>query len=267
MKCSNCGKVLSDDCNFCSECGTKIDPSDELENDAFLSDQSAMVNGAERDYLNSKNEVNNQAIKKTPLKGTIATVEQNEASATLSKKVDETDSLANKEVEMMENENTPNPQEWLNVPLNKGYLSKDQEDKRLENSSTIAMQQKNEGIMNPAQKKSQITDQIAPKNKEMPPITGHDSRNKAEKLATDLMSMGDYILTMIICALPIAGLVMIIIWGFTSKDVGPNKQNFVRALLIIKVILMILNILFIIAASFSILSSMPFMPSRSMSMF
>ncbi|UYO61565.1 zinc ribbon domain-containing protein [Acetobacterium wieringae] len=53
--------------------------------------------------------------------------------------------------------------------------------------------------------------------------------------ATDLITMGQYLIMFLITAIPIAGIVMLFIWGFGSET-GPNKKNFARAYLVMMAI-------------------------------
>jgi len=255
MKCSKCGKEISDGANFCPECGMKIDPSDALGKDQVLLEQSAMSNVAEKDYLNRNNAVKEEKIKPVQAKNKIEMAEKKEVKTIGLNTVDETDPLANKAVktpqarmEMMENE-----KESVNRALNQDTFSNDQAD--------------NQDTTKSLSEKSQGSDQIIPKQQERASKIEENSNNQIKNASPDLMSMGDYILTMIICALPIAGLVMTIIWGFTSHDIGPNKQNFARALFIMKVILIALNMMIMIMIAFSILGSTYFTPYPSTYMF
>jgi len=141
----------------------------------------------------------------------------------------------------------------VNRALNQDTFSNDQAD--------------NQDTTKSLSEKSQGSDQIIPKQQERASKIEENSNNQIKNASPDLMSMGDYILTMIICALPIAGLVMTIIWGFTSHDIGPNKQNFARALFIMKVILIALNMMIMIMIAFSILGSTYFTPYPSTYMF
>ncbi len=61
---------------------------------------------------------------------------------------------------------------------------------------------------------------------------------------TTPMSLGEYILTMIIFAIPIAGFIMMIIWSFSS-NVNLNKKNFSRASLIFYIISFIISMIII----------------------
>lgn len=51
----------------------------------------------------------------------------------------------------------------------------------------------------------------------------------------DLITMGQYLIMFLITAIPIAGIVMLFIWGFGSET-GPNKKNFARAYLVMMAI-------------------------------
>jgi hypothetical protein len=60
---------------------------------------------------------------------------------------------------------------------------------------------------------------------------------------TTPMSVGQYILTMIISAIPFVGFIMLLIWAFSS-DTNVNKKNYARAILILAVIGIVLSIIF-----------------------
>lgn len=57
------------------------------------------------------------------------------------------------------------------------------------------------------------------------------------------MSLGDWIITMIVLAIPIVGFVMLFVWGFSSSA-NPNKSNFCKAALIFYLISLVLAVLF-----------------------
>ncbi|HET7560864.1 MAG TPA: hypothetical protein VFJ87_00610 [Rhodanobacteraceae bacterium] len=72
------------------------------------------------------------------------------------------------------------------------------------------------------------------------------------------MSLGDWLITLIVLCIPIVGLIMAFVWGFSSGT-NINKQNFCRATLILWLILIALYIvLFAVfgAALFSAAHSM-----------
>lgn len=54
-----------------------------------------------------------------------------------------------------------------------------------------------------------------------------------------VVSVKDWILTFIILALPLIGLIALFIWAF-GYDYSPSKRNFARAALIIMLVLLIL---------------------------
>lgn len=57
------------------------------------------------------------------------------------------------------------------------------------------------------------------------------------------MTIGEYIITFIITAIPIVGFILLLVWSFGS-DVNPNKKNLCRALLIMMIIGVVLSIIF-----------------------
>lgn len=72
------------------------------------------------------------------------------------------------------------------------------------------------------------------------------------------VSLGDWIITLIVLWIPIVGLIMMFVWGFSSGT-NQNKQNFCRAALILSAILLVLYIIFFAvfgAALFSAANSM-----------
>lgn len=74
----------------------------------------------------------------------------------------------------------------------------------------------------------------------------------------DLITMGQYLIMFLIMCIPIAGIVMLFIWGFGSET-GPNKKNFARAYLVMMAIAVGVGIVMSIALGAimaSIMSSM-----------
>lgn len=69
------------------------------------------------------------------------------------------------------------------------------------------------------------------------------------------VSLGDWILTLIILAIPIVGLVMLFVWGFSSGT-HPSKQNYCRAVLIFTLIGFVLVFLFAIMGGFAAMFAM-----------
>jgi len=66
---------------------------------------------------------------------------------------------------------------------------------------------------------------------------------EAPKQETDVLSIGDYIVMMLVFCLPIVSFVMMLYWSF-GAHVGINRKNFSRAYLIITVISAVITVLF-----------------------
>ncbi|MEA4888186.1 MAG: zinc ribbon domain-containing protein [Clostridiaceae bacterium] len=60
---------------------------------------------------------------------------------------------------------------------------------------------------------------------------------------TKPMTVGEYILTMFLCGLPLVGFILTLVWAFGS-DVNINKKNLCRAMLIFGVIAIVLGLIF-----------------------
>ncbi len=67
------------------------------------------------------------------------------------------------------------------------------------------------------------------------------------------VSLGDWIITLIVLAIPIVGLVMLFVWGF-SGGTHPSKQNYCRATLILALVALVLVFMFAIMGGFAALS-------------
>ena len=72
------------------------------------------------------------------------------------------------------------------------------------------------------------------------PSVSRETTYSNEKV--QLMTVKDYILMMIVFAIPIVGIVFMFIWGFGSET-PINKKNFARAFLIMAAIGVVLSIL------------------------
>lgn len=59
-----------------------------------------------------------------------------------------------------------------------------------------------------------------------------------------VMSYGEYLITFIISAIPIVGIILLVKWAFMDKD-NPNKSNFAKAFLTIALIGFVLGIIWI----------------------
>lgn len=58
-----------------------------------------------------------------------------------------------------------------------------------------------------------------------------------------VMSVGAYIGTLIVFAIPVVNIIMIFVWAFGSST-NPNRKNYARALLILSIIGIVLSIVF-----------------------
>jgi len=58
-----------------------------------------------------------------------------------------------------------------------------------------------------------------------------------------VMSLGDWIITLIVLAIPLVGFIMLFVWGFSSSA-NPNKSNFCKAALIFYLIGIVVFFLF-----------------------
>lgn len=68
------------------------------------------------------------------------------------------------------------------------------------------------------------------------------------------LSIGSYLIMMIVSAIPLVGLIMTLIWAFNSNT-NKNKQNYARALLIMMLVGVVLSAIFG-ATIFAAISSM-----------
>jgi glycopeptide antibiotics resistance protein len=58
-----------------------------------------------------------------------------------------------------------------------------------------------------------------------------------------VISLGEWIITFIVLAIPIVNIIMLFVWGFSSAT-NPSKQNFCRATLILYLVCIVLFFLF-----------------------
>jgi hypothetical protein len=64
-----------------------------------------------------------------------------------------------------------------------------------------------------------------------------------ENRTAPVISLGEWIITFIVLAIPLVGLIMLFVWGFSSST-NPNKQNFCRAALVFYLIGIVVFFLF-----------------------
>lgn len=69
------------------------------------------------------------------------------------------------------------------------------------------------------------------------------------------VSTKEWVITLLILAIPMVGLIMLFVWGFGS-DTNPSKANFAKASLIWMAIYMVLGILFFVLFGAAMMSGM-----------
>jgi len=62
-------------------------------------------------------------------------------------------------------------------------------------------------------------------------------------MSSETVSLGDWIVTMILSSIPIVGLIMILVWAF-GGGTKPSKKNYARAFIIMAIIGIVLGIIF-----------------------
>ena len=74
-----------------------------------------------------------------------------------------------------------------------------------------------------------------------------------EGATAQVMSLKDWVISLIISVIPVVGFVMLLVWSF-SDSVNPNKKNWSRAMLIMYVIGIALYVLFVVLFMGAIMS-------------
>jgi heme/copper-type cytochrome/quinol oxidase subunit 2 len=70
------------------------------------------------------------------------------------------------------------------------------------------------------------------------------------------VTLGDWMITMLICAIPLVGLIMLFVWGF-SGSTHPSKANWAKAVLIWAAIALVFYIIvFVILGVFAGMSGL-----------
>lgn len=64
-----------------------------------------------------------------------------------------------------------------------------------------------------------------------------------ETIKKETLSVGDWLITMIITVIPIVGIIMLFVWAFSSST-HPTKANWAKASLILFAIVIVLYIIF-----------------------
>ncbi len=72
--------------------------------------------------------------------------------------------------------------------------------------------------------------------------------------AREPVKTGDWVLTLLIAAIPLVGFIMLFVWGFGSET-HPSKANWAKATLIWFAIILVLSVLLFMVAGFAIFSA------------
>jgi hypothetical protein len=64
-----------------------------------------------------------------------------------------------------------------------------------------------------------------------------------ETIKAERISVGDWLITFIISAIPLVGIIMLFVWSF-SNGTNPTKANWAKASLILIAIVILLSIIF-----------------------
>ena len=71
----------------------------------------------------------------------------------------------------------------------------------------------------------------------------------------EIMSVKDWVITLLILAIPIVNIVLLFVWAF-SGDTNENKKNYCKAQLIMLAIILGINIIIVLISGISMLSFM-----------
>jgi membrane protein YdbS with pleckstrin-like domain len=63
-----------------------------------------------------------------------------------------------------------------------------------------------------------------------------------EPTKNDTIKIGDWLITLIVTAIPLVGIIMLFVWGFSSGT-HPTKANWAKAMLILVLIIIVLYII------------------------
>lgn len=87
-----------------------------------------------------------------------------------------------------------------------------------------------------------------------------DFRTQFSDTNNEPMSVGQWVATMLLLAIPLVNIILLFVWAFGS-NVNTNKKNYCRAALIIAAVVLVLYILFFIAFGAMIFSGLSGMGS------
>lgn len=84
----------------------------------------------------------------------------------------------------------------------------------------------------------------------------YENTNQPTVQQEQVMSLGEWMITLLIMAIPLVGLIMACVWGFGSNT-PKTKANFCRAILIYYVISIVLAVLFGSAITAALIAAYP----------
>lgn len=84
--------------------------------------------------------------------------------------------------------------------------------------------------------------------------TGYQPNNYNDYNDESVMTMGDWILTLIVGFIPCVGFILYLVWAF-SKTGNVNRRNYCRASLIVGAVLIVLYLIFVIVFGAAIFSA------------
>lgn len=224
--CINCGNILNEGEKFCSRCGTAI------------------------------NIVENTEIYNETIKDNINKEEIEIANSELS--VDSNDGITN-------NESSQNSQETDSQAEDKQVEDKQVEDSQVEDSqvenntqldNTETSQQSTnaeQNIPNYGQTYAQQPKQNTYYQNQGYTVQQQYFYNKSDNEKP--MTMGQFMGTLLLGCIPIAGFVLFIVWAFSS-DINVNKKNFCRAYLLVQLILIAVVVVIYIIMFIVIIASL-----------
>jgi hypothetical protein len=82
-----------------------------------------------------------------------------------------------------------------------------------------------------------------------------ESQHVSPNTPSSPLSVKDWLITVILAAIPIVGLIMLFVWAFGS-DTPQTKANWAKAVLLFYVIMIVLYIVFIIVFGAAMFSAM-----------
>jgi hypothetical protein len=82
-----------------------------------------------------------------------------------------------------------------------------------------------------------------------------ENENELQQQGTPVVGLGEWMLTYLLAAIPLVGVVMLLIWAF-GGNTNPNKANWAKASLIWAVIMMVIYFVFMAMFGAALLAGM-----------